>query len=340
MSTRTVNTTLFALLGAQWLTGLGAFLAGTPSGRWVVWLHALGGCAIVVLLSWKGRIIVRSIARHGLGLWAAPSLTLLVLLLLALASGLLWTTTGLPSLLGSSGLTWHVVLALATAPLLLPHIWKARPLPRPRDYLDRRRLPRRAALLLGGAALWQGLAVVASVARLPAAERRFTGSRDAGGEGADFPRTSWLFDDPTPLPLDTWRVRVSGHVDEPVAIAFDALRPDHSLRATIDCTGGWYADRVWYGVPVSALLERAGVVPGARSVVVRGVTGYARRFSLGDARAALLATRVGDESLGHGHGGPARLVVPGRRGYDWVKWVTHIEVSRVPAWWNWPLPLH
>src|SRR5215208_3144868 len=129
MSTRTVNTTLFALVAAQWLTGAGAFLAGAPSGRWVVWLHALGGCAIVVLLVWKARVIARSIARHGLGAWAAPSLTLLALLLLALATGLLWTTTGLPSLLGSSGLTWHVVIALALAPLLLPHMCKARPLP-------------------------------------------------------------------------------------------------------------------------------------------------------------------------------------------------------------------
>src|SRR5215207_2773471 len=203
MSTRTVNTTLFALVAAQWLTGAGAFLAGTPSGRWVVWLHALGGCAIVALLVWKARVIGRSLARHGFGPWAAPSLMLLALLLLTLATGVLWTTTGLPSLLGSSGLTWHVVLALAIAPLLAPHVWKARPLPRPRDYLERRRLPRRAALLLGGAVLWQGLAAASSAVHLPAARRRFTGSRDAGGDGADFPRTSWLLDDPAPLPPDS-----------------------------------------------------------------------------------------------------------------------------------------
>jgi DMSO/TMAO reductase YedYZ molybdopterin-dependent catalytic subunit len=75
-------------------------------------------------------------------------------------------------------------------------------------------------------------------------------------------------------------------------------------------------------------------------VVVRGVTGYSRRFSLATARGALLATHVGEDALGHGHGAPLRLVVPGHRGYDWVKWVTRLEVSRLPGWWNLPLPLH
>src|SRR5262249_48861084 len=90
MSTRTVNSTLVALVLAQWLSGAGTFLVGTPSGRWVVWLHAAGGAAICVLLAWKGRVILRSLGRHGLGLWAAPSLTLLALLLAVLLTGVLW----------------------------------------------------------------------------------------------------------------------------------------------------------------------------------------------------------------------------------------------------------
>ena len=44
------------------------------------------------------------------------------------------------------------------------------------------------------------------------------------------------------------------------------------------------------------------------------------------ARKLLLATHVGDESLSHDHGAPVRLVAPGRRGFEWVKWVTHVEL--------------
>ena len=59
-------------------------------------------------------------------------------------------------------------------------------------------------------------------------------------------------------------------------------------------------------------------------------TGYRWSFGLADARGLLLATHVGDEPLTHGHGAPCRLVAPGRRGFQWVKWVERIEVHEDP----------
>jgi DMSO/TMAO reductase YedYZ molybdopterin-dependent catalytic subunit len=54
-----------------------------------------------------------------------------------------------------------------------------------------------------------------------------------------------------------------------------------------------------------------------------------------EAREALLATHVGGERLSHGHGFPLRLVAPGRRGFQWVKWVERVEVRERgdPAQW-------
>jgi len=60
------------------------------------------------------------------------------------------------------------------------------------------------------------------------------------------------------------------------------------------------------------------------------VTGYRWSLPLGEASAALLATHVGGEPLSHDHGAPARLVAPGRRGFEWVKWVTRIELAAAP----------
>jgi molybdopterin-dependent oxidoreductase-like protein protein len=76
-----------------------------------------------------------------------------------------------------------------------------------------------------------------------------------------------------------------------------------------------------------------------RSIVVRSVTGYSRRFPRSDGAVLLSATHIADEPLSPGHGAPARLVVPGRRGYWWVEWVTAIDVDDTPWWWQPPFPV-
>ena len=77
----------------------------------------------------------------------------------------------------------------------------------------------------------------------------------------------------------------------------------------------------------------------ALGAVPETTVGYERRFSLGEARGYLLATHVSGERLSKGHGFPVRLVAPDKRGYDWVKWVTHINVNDTSKWWQPPLPL-
>ena len=85
--------------------------------------------------------------------------------------------------------------------------------------------------------------------------------------------------------------------------------------------------------------RRGTVKEGAESVSVESITGYARRFSLDHAHRLTLATEVGSRELSHGHGFPLRLVVPDRRGYDWVKWVTRVRVLGSSHLLQPPLPL-
>jgi DMSO/TMAO reductase YedYZ molybdopterin-dependent catalytic subunit len=61
-------------------------------------------------------------------------------------------------------------------------------------------------------------------------------------------------------------------------------------------------------------------------VVVRSVTGWYAELPIAEAREALLATGVAGRPLPHGNGAPCRLVAPDRRGLEWVKWVSRVEV--------------
>lgn len=101
-------------------------------------------------------------------------------------------------------------------------------------------------------------------------------------------------------------------------------------EATLDCTGGFASTHIWRGVRVGTLLERAGVRESAGWVRFHSVTGYRWSLPLDEARDALLATHVGDEPLNHDHGAPLRLVAPGRRGFQWVKWIVAVDVLTAP----------
>jgi DMSO/TMAO reductase YedYZ molybdopterin-dependent catalytic subunit len=61
-------------------------------------------------------------------------------------------------------------------------------------------------------------------------------------------------------------------------------------------------------------------------VAVVSVTGHRWWFPLDEARGMLLGTHVGGEPLAPAHGYPVRLVAPGRRGFQWVKWVGRLDV--------------
>jgi DMSO/TMAO reductase YedYZ molybdopterin-dependent catalytic subunit len=202
------------------------------------------------------------------------------------------------------------------------------------------------AALASGVALWGAQEAGNRAAATPGAKRRFTGSRRAGqtdgyGRGNDFPITMWMFDNPAPVDVAQWRLRVEGLVAQPLLLDASVLAaaPQTRLRAVLDCTGGWYTEQTWVGISVAELLAQAQPHAEARFVRFRSVTGYRWSLPLHEAQHALLATHVagdsGDETLTHGHGGPLRLVAPGRRGFQWVKWVESISLAARPDVGQW-----
>ena len=114
----------------------------------------------------------------------------------------------------------------------------------------------------------------------------------------------------------------------PVVALRGRLDRGDEIVATLDCTGGFASTQRWRGVRIGRLLDDAG---GSRRRA-RTSASCRSRATAGASRSptpatSLLATHVGGEPLTHGHGAPCRLVVPGHRGFQWVKWVTRVEVT-------------
>ena len=334
------NTLLLAFIAAALASGLGGLMSGSPGAAAFIQVHRVAGYGILVLLVWKGANVAFSLRWRRRVAPRVASLVLAAALLGTLALGFAWSFVGPFTFAWFSGVSWHIYVGVALAPILVWHSLyhtRGRPVA---FWVERRSFLRLAGLTVVGIAAWQLGELGARVIALNGATRRFTGSYEAGSfSGNRFPRTSWLNDRPVPVDVSRWRLTVRGAVGHELDLALDDLGPGRAVEATIDCTGGWHSTQIWNGMPVADLLERARPLGSAASVTFRSVTGYYRRFSLAEARSYLLATGVGDETLSHGHGFPLRLVAPGKRGFEWVKWVEAIEVSESSKWWQPPLPL-
>ncbi len=138
---------------------------------------------------------------------------------------------------------------------------------------------------------------------------------------------------------DSWRLRISGLVEDPFELTFDELLDLDLVEepVTIACVsnevgGDLVGNAVWLGVPLVDLLDRAGVRPEGTQVVGRSIDGFTVGFPTDvatDGRVALVAVGMNGEPLPTDHGYPARLIVAGLYGYvSATKWLTEIELTR------------
>ncbi len=136
-----------------------------------------------------------------------------------------------------------------------------------------------------------------------------------------------------------WTLRVRGLVDNPYEITFDELLDMPMIEApvTLSCVsnevgGNLVGNAIWTGVPLTEILDRAGVADDATQIVGRSVDGWTAGFPTevaSDGRTAMVAFAMNGEPLPVAHGFPARLVVAGLYGYvSATKWLREIELTR------------
>ena len=324
MPRRLTNLLLWSCVLGLGTTGLLGWVLPLEGARPAFDLHrALGAALLLLVIAWKWRIAAESLGRRWpreRSVWLGLALALT--LVGAVGLGLGWTLGPLSyaSLGGYSALNVHVFLGLALVALMVPHLWaRWEGLPRPAEVRGRRAALRTLGLAVGTVALWRVLDAVATV-------RRETGSKHAGSfSGNDYPVTIWTFDEVPAIDRAEWRLKALGR-----EVSYDELvgsYPAREAAVVLDCTGGWWSEQLWRGVGLLDVLRGLGLPETARRVEVVSVTGHGWSFRVDELADALLATHVGGEELTAGHGYPVRLAVPGRRGFQWVKWVERVEVS-------------
>ncbi len=167
------------------------------------------------------------------------------------------------------------------------------------------------------------------------------------------------------LDAKTFRLKIGGAVDKPLELSMEQLLalPSKTISATLECAGngrsflnpkakgvqwdlGAVSTAEWTGVPLSAVLEKAGVKKGAVEVVLEGadtgepkndakpagVLHFGRSLPLEKAMKpeVLLAYKMNGEDLPFNHGLPLRAIVGGWYGVASIKWLARILVTERP----------
>ena len=160
-----------------------------------------------------------------------------------------------------------------------------------------------------------------------------------------------------------WRLRVEGEVERPFEINYGELvrLESQKIPVTLECAGnnrnfldpkvkgvqwglGAVGNAEWTGVPLSILLDRAGIKPSAREIILEGADRgkledpkspageikFSRSIPLEKARDVLLAYKMNDVDLPAEHGFPVRAIVPGWYAVASIKWLQRIVVTDKP----------
>ena len=164
--------------------------------------------------------------------------------------------------------------------------------------------------------------------------------------------------------LASWRLSVEGDVNRPLSLSYNDLtsRPSKESPVILECAGnsrskltppaeglafghGAVGNAMWVGVPLTDLLDEAGVQDGATEMLAEGVdvgieeeegkpirVNYQRSLPLAMTSASdvLVTYQMNGMPLTPAHGAPVRLIVPGWFGMASVKWLTRIEILSEP----------
>jgi DMSO/TMAO reductase YedYZ molybdopterin-dependent catalytic subunit len=128
-----------------------------------------------------------------------------------------------------------------------------------------------------------------------------------------------------------WRLPIEGRVSRPTLFSLADLQKMAPRKQITrhTCEEGWTAIAEWTGVPLSLLLQTAGILPTARFVNFYAFDGYMESIDMLDAfhPQTIVTYVMNGRSLPIQHGAPVRLRVEKQVGYKSVKYLQRIVVT-------------
>jgi DMSO/TMAO reductase YedYZ molybdopterin-dependent catalytic subunit len=136
----------------------------------------------------------------------------------------------------------------------------------------------------------------------------------------------------TPANIDNYLLYINGLVNNPQTLSYAQILALPSTTQTVEIACPDVIDETdqWTGVPISTLLNTAGLLPEASEVILTAADGYYIILPLQTVleKGVFLAYQMNGQDLSQDRGYPLRLVVTGMDGGDWLRWVTNIEVKQ------------
>jgi len=137
---------------------------------------------------------------------------------------------------------------------------------------------------------------------------------------------------PQQVDKETYLLEITGLAENPTSYTYDEFIDEYTNYKKVvrlNCVEGWAVNLLWEGILVRDILQDAGPLPEAKTIIFHAYDGYTTSFPIEyvTENDILMAYKMNDVTIPPERGFPFQLVAESKWGYKWIKWITKIELS-------------